>query len=86
MTYWNMNEFEVSRARLEISLLNFCSEQQNLRKSNTFACKSGIAVIEVEDAMKELQRKSLATAEFDETLGSTVSSVHDLQGFLQDVS
>ena len=30
--------------------------------------------------MKELQRKSLATAEFDESLGSHVYSVHDLQG------
>ena len=35
--------------------------------------------------MKELQRKSLATAEFDETLGSHVYSVHDLQGFQIDI-
>ena len=35
--------------------------------------------------MKELQRKSLATAEFDEILGSHVYSVHDLQGFQIDV-
>ena len=35
--------------------------------------------------MKELQRKSLATAEFDEILGSHVYSVHDLQGFKIDV-
>ena len=42
-------------------------------------------LIKVEDVMKELQRKSLATAEFDETLGSHVYSVHDLQGFQIDI-